>query len=825
MNVGVKSDSSNHSNKRISRRTFIAIIIGVVICFYLFYPSKPSVFKTKKKIVILGFDGTDPGLVERWLDELPHLRKLKSMGGYSKLQTTTPPESPVAWSSFAVGANPGKHGVFDFIQRPSGTYTPSIESFVKREYPELMFKTSPVTLPKAISRRGGTAFWDVLSDAGVRTTLIEVPITFPPPKLNYGRSLSGLGVPDIRGMQATFHHFVYGVGENSRESGAIAGGKIEALQKDGETYSAFIWGPNDPVIEQEKQIKEKELLELRLSEYEWEAHLLSKQGSHAPEESKLVLSEYLNMDVYGNMAYKDYLNDEKIKRRADRIRQFLSSGNDYKKEAGASASDARENRAKIRQLKDKIQSEIGAMNKPIKVEVSFKIVNSSQVEITVGNETQTVGLHQWSGWFTVYFSITKLIKVQAICRFYPQELTANSIKIYMTSPDIDPRNPALPVSYPEDYSKELAEWLKQPYKTRGWASETHGMKDGALSEDGFISDLNFIMDLREDKLFETWDRTLNNVFVSVFSATDRVAHMFYHFLDKEHPMYDPVKAEKYEDTIKNIYKRMDEIVGKMMEKIDNDPDTTLIVMSDHGFASWRYQVHINNWLIENGFMTLTGQTDGMDVKQFDLSAVKTDFFSYVDWRRTKAYAMGLGQIYINLQDREPIGAVKPDEYEAVCDEIITKLEQLRDTREGITPFISIEDDPHKELGGLPVVHHVKKRAEIWQGAYGNDEHDCPDLQISLYPGYRVSWDTCLGGISSVKDEATGNITLGGVFENNMETWSGDHCSISADYLPGMVFCNRPIRQNPSIYDFAPTVLEYFGLKVPKEMEGKNLLDT
>lgn len=820
-----QSEPTQVTKKRISRRTFIIFIIGVVICFYLFYPSKPPLFKTKKKIVILGFDGTDPGLVRRWMAELPNLRKLKNMGGFSDLQSSYPPESPVAWSSFAVGANPGQHGVFDFLRRPKGTYTPSIESFVKRQYPEFMFKTIPVQMPKAILRRGGTAFWDVLSENGVPTTMIEVPVTFPPPKLSYGRSLSGLGVPDIRGMQATFHHFVYD--ENADENApkqTTFGGQIETLKKEGEIYSGNIWGPNDPVIEQEKREKEAELLELKLSRWEWETHILSIQRDHAPEKGKLIVSDMLNTDIYGSMAYFDYLHDESLEKRADKIRSYLSEGTPYVKQEGATASNARENRARILRQITKIEKEIDLLGRPIKVPVDFKVTGEDEVQITVGNESQTVKLLEWSGWFTVYIPVTSLLKVQAICRFYPQELKGSSVKIYMTSPDIDPRNPALPVSHPKSYSKDLADWLEQPYKTRGWAAETHALKDGSLEEDGFISDLNYIMDMREKKLFETWDRTLNNVFVSVFSATDRVAHMFYRFIDKEHPMYDPIKAVKYENTMKHIYIRMDNIVGKMMKKIEDEPDTTLFVMSDHGFSSWRYQLHINNWLIDNGFMTIKGQIENSDFKLDDLVKSGTDFFSFVDWKKTQAYAMGLGQIYINLKGREPLGIVTPDEYDDVCNNIITQLEQLRDTRDGINPFVKIEDEPHQDLGGHPVIHYVKKRDEIWPGPYCNDDNDCPDLQVGFYPGYRVSWQTCLGGISVVDEEGTGNQILGESIENNMETWSGDHCSLSRDYLPGMVFSNQPIRENPSIYDFAPTVLEYFGLKKPPEMEGKNLLD-
>ncbi len=816
LNVNHSETATSDGNKqprKINRRIFLYIAILFAVCFYLYNPFKPPAFKTKKKLVILGFDGTDPDLVNQWLDELPNLRHLKKNGGFQKLQSCYPPESPVAWSCFAVGGNPGRHGVFDFLRRPSGTYSPSVEAFVKRQYAEFMFKTIPVQMPKAIQRRGGTAFWDVLSDAGVRTTMIEVPVTFPPPKLSYGRSLSGLGVPDIRGQQATFHHFVYEEESDAdRPNETTFGGKLVQLERNEDVYSGVIWGPNDPVIDDERHNKEAEKLELYLSWYEWQTHIYTKQGSHVSDEQKLSLSDSLNINVYGVMAYSGYLEDLSIEKRADRIREYIKNATPYVKEDGASTSEARENIARITKQLIKVKQEISQLSKPIKQKVTFKLLGNNQVEIAVGSDVQTVDLLKWSGWFTVYFPVMTLIKAQAICRFYPQELKPHSVKIYMTSPDIDPRNPILPVSHPKSYSQDLAEWLEQPYKTRGWAAETHALKDGQLEEDGFIEDLNFIMDLREKKLFETWDRTFNNVFISVFSATDRVAHMFYRMIDKGHPMHDTAKANKYKDTMKNIYKRMDTIVGKMLNKIENEPDTTLLVMSDHGFSSWRYQVHINTWLYKHGFLTIKGQLVDSNMKLDDLMKGQSDeFFEYVDWRNTKAYSLGLGQIYINLEGREPLGIVKPEDYQSVCDGIAEEMTKLRDHRD-ITPFKVIEDDPHKDLGGHPVVHFVKHRSEIWKGDYADDAHDCPDLQVGFYPGYRVSWQTCLGGIST-----------GEVIEDNLETWSGDHCSLSPDYVPGMVFSNRQLQNNPSIYDFAPTVLEHFGLTKPTEMEGKNLL--
>ncbi|RJP31619.1 MAG: hypothetical protein C4527_07420 [Candidatus Omnitrophota bacterium] len=801
LKVRTKSEIARKIGKRSYMKKMVSVlIIGLVIvaCFQWF--SGPAVFQTDKKFVILGFDGVDPGLVQAWWEELPNLQRLAESGTYQKLQTVIPAESPVSWSSFAVGGDPGRHGVFDFLRRPVGSYIPTEEAFAEREYAEFLFGQIPYKLPKAKLRRGGTAFWDVLSDAGVETSLIEVPITFPPPQLSQGRALSGLGVPDIRGMQATFHYFVrYPEGEVPSALETTFGGKIELLQKEGDYLTGTIWGPYDPVYDQEKREKEKRKLEADLTWCEWQTHLFTMQGEHVTDSNKQKLAYWLGMFVIQPLALKPYLRMDEYDERIKKIQAYLENGMSYVKEKGAGPSVARENMAELWETSQKLKDEINQDALVIKQTVCFKPVNESTIEIRIGKQTQQVKLKTWSDWFTVKLSVTSLISVQAICRFYPQEISP-TFKVFMTSPDIDPRNPAVAISSPKSYSKELVDWIGHLYKTRGWAAETHGLKDGYLAEDAFIEDAFFVMNTRAEKTFETWDRTKSNVFVSVFSITDRVSHMFYHLIDEIHPMYDAEMAEKYGDTIKRVYIRMDEIVGEMMQRIGDDPNTLFMVISDHGFQPFRYQVNLNTWLYENGYLGISGSSlVSREMKLEDLlKKNQDDFFRYVDWSKTKAYALGLGQIYINLKGREPLGIVDPSEYDALCDEIAGNMQLL-------------SDDRWLQLGNAPI-SYVKKRSEIWASDYANDEHDAPDMQVGFSPGYRVSWQTCLGGIS--KD----------IISDNMEKWSGDHCSVASPFVPGIFFCNRKIAlEDPAIIDIAPTLLHYYNLNVPSTMDGRNLL--
>ncbi len=796
-----KTPATSNKSKMLRRKFFLAILI-IILCVYFYNPFKPKAFRTKKRIIILGFDGADPRLLDQWMtqypDEFPNLAKLANMGTKKNLQTSFPPESPVAWSCFAIGAGPGKHGVFDFLRRPAGSYMPSMESFVKKGLPYFWLNMIPLKMPKAIQRRGGTAFWDVLSQHGVKTSMIEVPVTFPPPKLSHGRALSGLGVPDIRGIQATFHHFIYGEQVETKET--TFGGKIEVLTQENEGYAGYIWGPYDPIADQKKREKEIEQLDKTLEQYEWLAHLYSIQGErNAPPEQKAKLADTINLSICGKIAYQEYLDSDDFEKRIQRLKDFLVGGKSaYEKMAGMKASQARERMAAAQAKAKELSQEVIDANRPIKTKVHFKPNGTEAVEIQVGDEKQVVKVNTWSDWFTVYFPILPLFNIRAICRFYPQVIGENLLKVYMTSPDIDPRKPAIAISHPPGYSKELVDWLGQPYKTRGWAAETHGLKDGSLGEDGFIEDLFFVMKQREQKLFETFDRTDNNFLISVFSETDRAAHMFYRYIDEGHPKYNAEEAQKYGDVLRRVYKRMDEIVGRMMEKIGNDPNTTLIVMSDHGFSSFRYQIDLNMWLVKNGFMAVKGGGLQPTDEKLDVLLTGGDLFSYVDWSQTKAYSMGLGQIYINLKGREPLGIIEKSEYDALCDDIATKLAALQDDREG--------------RNNASPIAAVKKRNEIWVGPYGDDAHDCPDLQVCFHSPYRVAWQTCLGGIST-----------GSIVDDNLEKWSGDHCSMNPEEVPGMFFCNRKIKaQDVSLYDFCPTVLTHLGLKVPEGVEGKDL---
>ncbi len=280
-----------------------------------------------------------------------------------------------------------------------------------------------------------------------------------------------------------------------------------------------------------------------------------------------------------------------------------------------------------------------------------------------------------------------------------------------------------------------------------------------------------------------------HLYIQLFEFTDRVQHMFWRFREEDHPAYDREKAGKYKDVIFDCYRKMDEIVGMVMEKMDGK--TALFVCSDHGFSSFKKAVNYNTWLVKNKYMTLTSEGDTKEKTLEDLFG-RGQFWPNVDWDNTKAYALGLGDIYINLRGREMYGAVKPGrQYEKLRDEIKEKLEAWIDDKNGQKP-----------------VRRVYKREEVYKGF---DPNLVPDLIVANNNGYRVSWQTSLGGIP--KD----------LLEDNKKNWSADHCSLDPEITKGIFLSNLKFDvDEANIMDIFPTILQLLNIPIPEDIDGRVL---
>ncbi|MCX6645360.1 MAG: alkaline phosphatase family protein [bacterium] len=266
--------------------------------------------------------------------------------------------------------------------------------------------------------------------------------------------------------------------------------------------------------------------------------------------------------------------------------------------------------------------------------------------------------------------------------------------------------------------------------------------------------------------------------------------MFWRLIDPEHPMYDPVLAEQYGDSILKVYQRADDLVGRVMNEIMRDGDN-LIVMSDHGFQTWRKCVNLNRWLEDNGYLARNRNLLGsiMPSAVGELFDPSSQFFQWVDWSGTQAYALGLGQIYLNLDGREAQGIVTDAEKSALIDEIIAGLLTMTDPETGERVILNAYRGD--------VIYH------------GDSMEYAPDIVVGFMPGYRVSWQTTLG------------VSATDLIEVNNKKWSGDHCSTDRSTCIGVLFSTIPITvEDPELIDLTPSMLSTFGIEKPSRCDGR-----
>jgi predicted AlkP superfamily phosphohydrolase/phosphomutase len=191
-----------------------------------------------RRVVVIGLDGLEPTRVERLMAEgrMPHLKALGQQGGYQRLGTTLPPLSPVAWSSFSTGVNPGKHGIFGFVERDTNYDLRLTSASVRREPVRLGPLRLPWTRERPVFLRRSTSFWKLLGEAGVLTHVLRVPISWPPEPFP-GFLLSAMGAPDLLGTQGTYTLF-------STEPRPLQHGKFRQLRAEAAGLRGEIEGPD-----------------------------------------------------------------------------------------------------------------------------------------------------------------------------------------------------------------------------------------------------------------------------------------------------------------------------------------------------------------------------------------------------------------------------------------------------------------------------------------------------------------------------------------------------------------------------------------------------
>ncbi len=621
-----------------------------------------------KRLIVVGLDGQDPQLTERFMKEgkLPNFSKLAEMGCYRRLRTTFPSLSPTAWSSFATGTDPAKHNIFDFLGRDTRTYLPVLSSAhigdVER-FLKIGKYRIPLKKPELRLLRKSKPSWTILGEHEIWSTVLRVPITFPPEEF-HGAQLSAMCTPDLLGSQGTF--FLY---TTRPAAGKFKEGGIRiALPSGGDRFETSVKGPEN-------------------------AFLQSKPPLEVP--MSIVLD-----------------------------------------------------RAKRQAL----------------VQLDGTAVDLKEKEL--------------SDWITLSFKAAPGIKVSANCRMMVTEM-GDHFSLYVTPLNIDPENPAMPISHPSYYATYLAKRIG-PYCTLGLAEDTWALNEGVIDDATFLKQAYDIDRERERMFFVALDRLRKGTLTCVFDGVDRIQHMFWRYFEKGHPAARGTGGNGHADAIEKIYRHGDELVGKVMARLRKGD--LMMVVSDHGFASFRRGVNLNAWLLSKGWLALKDGGDGT-----------AEWLRDVDWSRTKAYALGLTGMFLNIEGREAKGIVKPgDEAAKVKAEIMAALKGLRDTGTGET-----------------AINEAFDTAKLYSGPY---LQNAPDLIIGFNAGYRTSWDGATGVVS------------GPVFEDNTKAWSGDHC-IDPRLVPGVFFASRKIdRKDPALVDIAPTVLRVFGLDPPAHMDGKPLYE-
>ena len=627
-----------------------------------------------KKVIVIGLDGLEPTIVESMLErgELPNLARIKRSGSYSQLRTTYPAQTPVAWSSFATGTNPGGHGIFDFISRDPATYLPDA-GLSHFERPKNIF--SP---PQVVNQRKGIPFWQTLSQAGVPSVVLRCPCTFPPDELN-GRMLAGVGVPDLRGSQnkGTFY---------TQDMGVRAGDSEQVV--------------------------------------------------------------------------------------------FLESGDDLK--------------TQVIGPRNTKQSPAADATCPIRVQVKK---DAHVLVIETGGTPGRIEVKEkaWSEWVRFKFKLSILQSVTGIARFYVRQIEPQ-VEFYVSAVNFDPGAPLFAVSSPPAYAKHLAEQIGV-FSTLGMAEDHNGLNNGRLDEAAFLAQCELVLEERERMMRFELDQFKEGFFFLLYDTPDRVQHMVWRFRDREHPGFEPDLAREYSTLIEQQYARCDKLLAPVLDKVDEN--TMLVVLSDHGFNTFRRAFDTNTWLWQNQLLVLkNGKTPNDEMREG---------LTEVDWSRTYAYATGLGGIYLNFKGREREGILEEGaEADRVRNSIQSGMRQASDSTKN-----------------RPVIKNVSRREEIYSGPYAAN---APDLLVNFCPGYRVSWQSAVGGFAN------------SLIADNMRRWSGDHI-VDPEAVPGILFMSQdphpaakdatrvghPNGHFPNIIDLAPTILNYLGVPVPQVMEGTSLI--
>lgn len=499
-----------------------------------------------KKVIVMGVDGMDPGFVERHWADLPNLARLRERGSYSHLETTDPPQSPVAWSTFITGLDPGEHGIFDFVHRDPVTREPYL-STDRTIQPRFTLPLGPYELPlsrsRVISLRKGRAFWEYLSDQGIPVTIVRIPANYPPSEA--GREIAGMGTPDLRGTQGTFAYYTDDPTETSHE---VSGGLIRKVELRGGHTELSVEGP---------------------------PNTLRRDRAYATVQ--------LIADVDPDRPY---------------------------------------------------------------------------VRLQLGSAASIIREGEWSDWLPVDFPLLPhMISARGMFRVFAKQLHPR-FELYVSPVNVDPEEPALPISTPGSYARAVAVSAGR-WSTLGIPEDTSALRQGVFDLPEFLSQSHLVLDDERRLLADSLRRFTGGLLFFYFSSVDQNSHMLW---------------GKHDAELLDVYRAVDASIGEVMRR---EPDAELMVMSDHGFAAFDRAVNLNTFLISRGL-------------------------------QTKAYALGLNGLYLLDKNAEQ--------------EIRQELLELRDPVNGRNMIESVNpSNPSPENRSIApdlIVGYSSGYRASWQTALG-----------------------------------------------------------------------------------------------------------
>jgi predicted AlkP superfamily phosphohydrolase/phosphomutase len=373
---------------------------------------------------------------------------------------------------------------------------------------------------------------------------------------------------------------------------------------------------------------------------------------------------------------------------------------------------------------------------PALLPLTLEVIDGTSATLTLGDQKLQLSLGTWSPVFEIKFKAGFAFTVHAITQVILTELK-DRVSLYFVPLQIHPLHALWHYATPPGMVKEA--WkVSGGYLTLGWPQDTNALEDGCITDEQFIRLCESIFASRKRIFFHQLDHFREGVLAGVFDCLDRVQHMF---------------MCGNADVVRDWYVRLDGFVGEIQTRIQGLglDEHRLLILSDHGFKPFEYKVHLNHWLVGNGYMSLARESQTPDLKD-------------VNWDATRVYALGLNSVYLNVAGREGKGIVTPEQIEPLLDELKSRLLDWR-------------TDDGRQINSRVLLKH-----EAFTGPYVRFG---PDLVMGYAPGFRASSETGLGKSASTS------------LEENHDHWGADHC-IDSTKVPGVLFANRDIKNMPGL---------------------------